>query len=163
MVTKEVLVKVYKRTCECGASFIVEGPKSTKLHCGCRRIKGCSPGARYGRLLVTERIKDQVSVTCDCGQKTVVRPDNLICGRTKSCGCLRSLSVGDMAKRFWLEGQRFGRLVAKQKMSGSHPGKGCQWKCVCDCGGEKITWSNYLRSGSTLSCGCARRSKKGFG
>lgn len=32
-----------------------------------------------------------------------------------------------------------------------------RWKCICDCGTEKITSQNSLRRGLTRSCGCLHR------
>lgn len=52
-----------------------------------------------------------------------------------------------------LIGQRFGRLVVTAEAA---PGKDRRkrWRCLCDCGGETITSTYHLRSGSTKSCGC---------
>ncbi len=54
-----------------------------------------------------------------------------------------------------LRGQRFGRLTVLEFV----PTEGYRsyWKCVCDCGKEKIVASNNLQSGSTTSCGCTAR------
>ena len=54
-----------------------------------------------------------------------------------------------------LTGQRFGRLVAKE-IAKIIPGKGCVWKCECDCGGEKEVPASYLLNGHTRSCGCLK-------
>jgi len=55
-----------------------------------------------------------------------------------------------------LTGQRFGRLVV---MSPAPPYKGkyAQWRCICDCGNEKITITASLKNGRTKSCGCLSR------
>ena len=56
-----------------------------------------------------------------------------------------------------LTGKRFGRLVVLERAednilpSGQHK---TMWKCVCDCGGEKITTRTNLVRGITKSCGC---------
>lgn len=58
-----------------------------------------------------------------------------------------------------LSGKRFGRLVvleyAGKKKSGSQ--NKTLWKCICDCGNEKITDVGALRSGHTTSCGCLHK------
>jgi predicted nucleic acid-binding Zn ribbon protein len=58
-----------------------------------------------------------------------------------------------------LSGERFGRLVvleyAGKKKSGSQ--NKTLWKCICDCGNEKITDVGALRSGHTTSCGCLHK------
>lgn len=48
-------------------------------------------GMTYGRLAVLSRAAGPTAhwlCACECGQKTVVRGNNLTRGRTKSCGCL---------------------------------------------------------------------------
>ena len=58
-----------------------------------------------------------------------------------------------------LSGKRFGRLTvleyAGKKKSGSQ--NKTLWKCLCDCGNEKITDVGALRSGHTTSCGCLHK------
>lgn len=49
-------------------------------------------GQRFGRLMVMERsqnAKKQVCwrCLCDCGNEIITRADNLVSGRTQSCGC----------------------------------------------------------------------------
>lgn len=55
-----------------------------------------------------------------------------------------------------LKGQRFGKLVvleyAGKKKSGAQ--NKTLWKCICDCGNEKIVDAGSLKSGYTSSCGC---------
>lgn len=53
-----------------------------------------------------------------------------------------------------IAGQRFGRLVAQERVSrgSARPG----WQCVCDCGNTKIVDLAHLRSGRIKSCGCLR-------
>jgi hypothetical protein len=50
-------------------------------------------------------------------------------------------------------GQRFGKLVALQRMS-SNSYKKIVWRCLCDCGQETLVASGSLASGNTTSCGC---------
>jgi hypothetical protein len=50
-----------------------------------------------------------------------------------------------------LSGQRFGCLVALELVSSS--GK-ARWRCLCDCGVERIVFSTNLVTGQTRSCGC---------
>lgn len=62
-----------------------------------------------------------------------------------------------MARLLQLEGKRFGRLQVLSLHS-SGTGKGF-WKCVCDCGTEKILSTRNLTSPvGARSCGCSRRS-----
>jgi hypothetical protein len=49
-------------------------------------------------------------------------------------------------------GERYGRLVVVDPMSGS-----LKARVHCDCGTEKEVWRNSLRMGKTISCGCMRK------
>jgi hypothetical protein len=66
-----------------------------------RQIKG----DRYGRLLVLDRVSEDVSghirwsCVCDCGTKRIVRADALVSGITKSCGCLQREVVSAYATK----------------------------------------------------------------
>jgi hypothetical protein len=51
-----------------------------------------------------------------------------------------------------LTGQRFGKLVAVERVPTGH------WRCQCDCGNESLVTIGNLRSGNTRSCGCGRLS-----
>lgn len=54
-----------------------------------------------------------------------------------------------------LSGQRFGRLTVVEL---AEPGRRArQWRCRCDCGGEKTVTTANLRGGKTTSCGCRKR------
>ena len=51
-----------------------------------------------------------------------------------------------------MSGERYGRLVVIERV-GTKNGN-ATWKCLCDCGNEKIIAGKCLRSGDTKSCGC---------
>jgi hypothetical protein len=55
-----------------------------------------------------------------------------------------------------LVGRRFGRLVV-QSLSGKTKAKKAIWNCLCDCGAMSQVISNNLKSGGTISCGCAQK------
>ena len=57
---------------------------------------------------------------------------------------------------YYLEGQRFGRLVVKRFYGYSKSGKK-KWLCVCDCGKETVVDSHKLVIGHTKSCGCLHK------
>ncbi len=72
-------------------------------------------------------------------------------GETKGgCGCRKEMSE----RREDLTGRVYGLLhvagPAEPKNS-----RRC-WRCVCDCGKEKIVQERLLLSGSTKSCGCLK-------
>lgn len=52
-----------------------------------------------------------------------------------------------------LVGKRFGRLTA-HSLLGKMGGSEHHWRCVCDCGTEKVVIGSLLRRGMTKSCGC---------
>jgi hypothetical protein len=51
-----------------------------------------------------------------------------------------------------IAGQRFNRLVAKERAEGML-GKS-RWSFVCDCGNETIAYASLVKKGATKSCGC---------
>ena len=53
-----------------------------------------------------------------------------------------------------LVGCRFGRLIV---VSLDRCEKNAFWKCVCDCGTEKVISAKYLSGGNTMSCGCLKK------
>lgn len=57
-----------------------------------------------------------------------------------------------------LTGKRFGKLtvIERAENKGSGHNTKAQWKCICDCGNEKIVPACMLNNGHTTSCGCAR-------
>jgi hypothetical protein len=83
---------------------------------------------------------------CYCGKEFEVVPAKVFCGHTKSCGCAHS---GCTIKN--LVGKTFGRLKVIQLAGVKHE---CLWKCICECGQEKILSTGVLTSGHTKSCGC---------
>jgi hypothetical protein len=103
-------------------------------------------GKRFGRLLVIAYAqRERWSCICDCDARVVVHGGSLRSGRTKGCGCLRSL------RRIDLTGKRFGRWTVRA-YAGDR-----KWSCLCDCGARVIVDGNELRRGSSKSCGCRRR------
>ena len=53
--------------------------------------------------------------------------------------------------------QRFGRLLVIEEAPSKN--NRAYWKCLCDCGNEKIICGKDLRSGNTKSCGCLQKDK----
>jgi len=54
-----------------------------------------------------------------------------------------------------LTGRRFGRLIAVEYLG--KKGTAALWRCVCDCGIEKVFHRSAIASGHTQSCGCIRK------
>ena len=65
-----------------------------------------------------------------------------------------------MSRLIDLTGQRFGRLTVVKRAEGRRNPNGSlitRWHCKCDCGNEVDVIANYLRNGTTKSCGCLQR------
>lgn len=183
----------YKCKCACGNTCDVSRVsllKNETVNCGCKRKEKrpeCTDnlvGKRFGRLVVKEldlnfyRSKCGRSITkwicqCDCGNVSSVARENLIQGKTKSCGCLvaekNHKSIEDHLKTVEkirkntgtfidLTGQRFGKLTVLYKEQSQFDSKtkrySTKWVCQCDCGNVVSVNRSNLRSGHTNSCGC---------
>lgn len=57
-----------------------------------------------------------------------------------------------------LTGHKFNRMLVVERYGVSPVGKAI-WKCVCDCGNERLVGTNELKSGHTKSCGCYQRER----
>lgn len=112
-------------------------------------------GQRYGALIVINeaephytpagRKKTMWNCQCDCGNMTIAETSNLRNGHTTSCGC----KCGRTDKT----GQRFGRLVAIQRLPGG------KYLCQCDCGNTVEVETGNLTTGNTQSCGCLQKER----
>ena len=61
-----------------------------------------------------------------------------------------------MSKIVNLVGQRFGRLVAVEQLK-KPPRHDHYYRCICDCGNEKVVVGYSLTNGNCKSCGCYLR------
>lgn len=58
--------------------------------------------------------------------------------------------------RLNLVGQVFTRLTVIEKLAGV-PGRGTQYRCICECGEETLAFTGALQRGNKKSCGCLNR------
>jgi len=100
---------------------------------------------------------------CECGKETTVRSNTLTLNKTTSCvPC--GYADRPTPNEVDLLGQRFGRLVIKERLE-ARRGK-VYWKALCDCGNWTEAWTNLFTRGEKKSCGClqpevtAKRSTK---
>jgi hypothetical protein len=126
-------------------------------------LGGCYPrdltGLPFGQLVVTGKSPWEPNgwrVSCDCGLHTVRTRQELVGGRSKSCGCgqKRTQFVSPQFPSL-AAGQQFGRLTVVERVD--HPKssrQGAFYRCACECGGETVTKASHLRSEHTRSCGC---------
>lgn len=121
-------------------------------------------GQKFGKLTAIKRIgsvslgKSKTTGSlwlwqCDCGVEKELTLNVVVCGNTKSCGCL----FKNMERGIDYTGQRFGCLVAVKRVHHQKKGRKtvAYWECVCDCGKtkHKVTAGN-LRQGKVKTCGC---------
>lgn len=58
-----------------------------------------------------------------------------------------------------LAGQKFGKLTALEPTDGRKNGY-VVWRCRCDCGGEALVPSRFLKNGWTQDCGCVPKARR---
>lgn len=86
--------KKYICKCSCGYEFSSFSHNFTVLtKCKkCKEKDGSILGKTYERLIVVEEFKEgkimKCKCLCKCGNETTVRKSDLVCNKTKSCGCL---------------------------------------------------------------------------
>ena len=139
----------YSCKCECGTVLTETKGRLTSgftTSCGCDK-SACDSitGKSFGLLVAIQRNEKNPKrwdCRCDCGNEVTLIEWKLTCGKTTSCGCNRK-----MVPYVESIGKRFGKLVV---LSADASGK-CV--CKCDCGNEKLSILNALRSGNTKSCG----------
>ena len=152
--------------CDCGAETIVLQSNLIPDHgtrsCGCLSAnsgRNSAPliltGNRYGKLVVigpadSQKTKlghqrKQWKCQCDCGETTIVAQDNLLCGHTRSCGCMKSRG---------LKKQVFGMLTPVSRITGTR-----DWICQCECGSQITVNQDDLFWGSVTDCGCQKKKR----
>lgn len=109
-------------------------------------------GQKFGMLCVIKRTENTTGkkhwiCRCDCGREKLANTHDLLSGRVKSCGCLRSKD---------LTGRQFGFLtVLETSNNRSNEGRKV-WKCLCECGNVVEKDTKALLTGGVRSCGCKR-------
>ena len=134
--------------CSCGTvrevnAFDIAKGKSKSCGHNNNRFRDLT-GMEFGHWKVLEYSGNRLwKCQCQlCGTIKDVKGENLINGKTKSCGCGTPSSFDD------LTGKTFGELhVIKYIGNG-------KYKCKCSCGKEPEVYGSNLRSGGTRSCGC---------
>lgn len=170
--------------CDCGNEKIVSGDslrRGTTKSCGCLKKEKSSErmkkivsenknphnranliNHRFGKLVVIGEPQKGKRGTiwkcqCDCGNICYKVSTDLVHGKVKSCGCLKSELHSTMHD---LTGKQFGLLTALYTDKVDNWGQRI-WHCQCSCGREIDVCAGNLRKGRTLSCGC-KKSKGNF-
>ena len=170
--TGKYFTKYWRVRCDCGTTKVVCQGDLRSGHtssCGCLRRdqvaerRATMIGRQFGRLTVLRRAPSIVysyvvvprwRVRCTCGEVRIVKQANLRSGNTLSCGCLRRDQYAD--ERAAMVGHKYGRLTVLKRTGRSADDRPL-WLCLCDCGKRKVVNQDFLRSGSTRSCGCLHR------
>ena len=158
--------------CDCGNKVSVYSSNLTSgntTSCGCKKVEVGKnklkdlKGQRFGRWTVLFRDETKNGgnaywiCECDCGIIKSVYSQNLLRGKSISCGCYRAENPSHVND---LTGKRFGKLVAL-KVSEIKKDSNQWWLCQCDCGNTVTVRSVCLIRGDTTSCGCYQKERAG--
>ena len=180
----------YNCLCDCGTQRAVLYHELIKKEggsksCGCRgrMIYRVNKGDKFHRwTVISESAKSHgkrmIECRCECGWTASVRLQELVRGKSKSCGCLRNekqrmerqgkkpkyvfgnSSKGDsqmICYPAWndLAGQKFNRWTVIKRVQNNDTNK-VTYSCLCDCGYIGNVPSRDLKIGHSKSCGCLR-------
>lgn len=116
-------------------------------------------GQIFGKLTVVSfshlREKDKSAYwncLCECGNTKIICGMYLRRGAYKSCGC------GKHDTTMKIEGKKFHHLLVKE--FSHYENSRSFWKCICDCGNERICKGKDLSNGEISSCGCTKIKRK---
>ena len=159
-------------SCPKHTTFVTKGICLTRGHtksCGClkkERIAAMNfrdlTGQTFDRLTVIKRVENsacghgQWECKCICGNTCIVDSHNLICGNTKSCGCLQRERTSEASLKD-LTGQVFGRLIVLNRVPENTADNHARFECMCECGNTCIVTGKSLLNGDVRSCGCLRK------
>lgn len=123
------------------------------------------PGSKIGRWTVidkddTWKLRRHWRCVCSCGKSRSVSSENLLSGRSKSCGCARGKPRKSGTSRRNLAeipaGTVFSKFTVLSRHDGDHRHR--RYYCRCECGRESSVLAQNLLNGNSKSCGCWRRS-----
>ncbi len=159
---------MWRCRCDCG---IVKDVDTSALRSGSTKSCGCLrkesqirinlAGKRFGKLVAIRHIGADIHghtkwlCRCDCGAEHITKSSLLRKGKSRSCGCNRTIASAKK-RRKEIAGLQFGQLKVVKRLRDSTPG-GVKWLCICSCGSTCIVSGSHLRSGDTRSCGCLFR------
>ena len=109
-------------------------------------------GNKYGKWTVLRRDSQQNTTgkvrwicQCQCGNIKSIGGDILRKGKSKSCGCWKTILK---------PGQKYNSLTLLEKTNRHDNFHHYYWKCQCDCGNIVQVLDKNFTSGNTKSCGC---------
>jgi len=111
---------------------------------------------KFSRWTVGDKIKKKSRTyyicTCECGTVKEVAGYSLKNGDSTSCGCYRNEMIGKSSAKNKV-GRKFGKLLLIERLPNYKNNK-TYYKCLCDCGKEKVVSDSNLETRQTKSCGC---------
>ncbi len=112
-------------------------------------------GLTFGKLTVLNKTENRLShgsiiweCKCYCGKVVFKSAKDLRRAKWASCGCYRIPK-----KHIDILGKKYNKLLVIERTSLTR-NRAILWRCICDCGNEKLCRSADLRIGSVKSCGC---------
>lgn len=181
----------YECICECGNTKIITRSSlnsGKSQSCGCLNKELTSVrtkelhknadvrdmiGKVFGKLTVIKRY-DQVNsdnkypyvCKCECGGEVIAAKNNLVGGRTQSCGCLHHDSLIERHQEYRdsfdhqsFIGKVFGKLTIIEYNGYINSSYGQAFACQCECGKIKNYSLYHIESGQVKSCGCLIKEK----
>lgn len=113
----------------------------------------------YDEELSKQKCRGYWICECQCEQHTIrsIPAYTLEKGRSKSCGCLKSINTSKRCLED-LTGQHFGHWTVLRR--GENINDTTTWICQCDCENHTIRQviAQNLKRGLSQSCGCAHES-----
>lgn len=104
---------------------------------------------------------------CDCGKEKYIRLENVVNGRTVSCGCFRKekkIEEAKLRQKYSLQdciGKTYGRLtVLSESYKRTESRNFRLFDCKCLCGNITSVEVNILVNGKTKSCGCYNQEQR---
>ena len=122
------------------------------------------PGDKFGKWKIIEYAGRKLSggnkrdfwlCECECGTRREVIGKDLKMGKSKSCGCgKKGCKIDDIS------GKKYGTLTVID-FAGIDKYGNAKWRCVCECGRERIAQGMSLKQGRTTTCGRHHNLKHG--
>lgn len=159
--------------CDCGNECIkiVDHLRRDKgsISCGCMSAihraehqRTNEVGQKFGRLTIIDidwGVRPSVAICrCDCGRIVRAKKAQVVCGKIRSCGCLRSDRTSEVSTiDFTGAVSESGVELISRAYQNS---RGVwMWNCLCPlCGEEFIALPAKILANHTTSCGCKRES-----
>lgn len=107
--------------CECGKIITVRSGtliSHKQKSCGCIVSKtgfSIKPGEKFNNLITLSYEEGYWNCLCDCGKPTYVSTNHLICGNTKSCGCLKTETSKNNIKKALYSITKYSPTIASAR------------------------------------------------